>query len=146
MNVKNYTSTVPASTSINHIKKKLIDFGAHDINEKYKDKELISISFLITQDGITIPFQLPARVEAVEKVMNKGGTSVSTLERNKKQAARTAWKNVREWLEIQLTMVMMDQVELIEVLLPHIYDYKRNKSYYQKLKEQGLQKLLGSGT
>lgn len=147
MNIKNYTSSVPASTSIGHIKRLLIDFDAHDINEKYQDKKLKSISFMITENGNTIPFKLPARVEAVEKIMKKGISRplATTFERIEKQAQRTAWKNVHEWLQIQLTMVMMGQVELIEVLLPHIYDFKNDKSYFEKLKESGFSNLLTDG-
>lgn len=147
MNVKNYTSSVPASTSINHIEKLLVDFGAHDINKKFKDKKLVSISFMITESGNTIPFKLPARVEAVEKIMKneiRRPTS-ATFGRIAKQAERTAWKNVHEWLQIQLTMVMMGQVELIEVLLPHIYDFAKDESYFEKLKSKGFSKLLTDG-
>lgn len=148
MNVKNYTSSVPAPVSINHIEKLLVDFGAHDINKKYKDKELVAISFMITEEGITIPFKLPARAEAVEEIMRKAVKKplATTFERIKKQSKRTAWKNVHEWLQIQLTMVMMGQVELVEVLLPHIYDFKNDQSYFEKLKNQGIQRLLVTGT
>lgn len=47
MNIKNYTTEVPASRSIENIEKLLMQSGATNIMKEVKDGSISSISFLI---------------------------------------------------------------------------------------------------
>jgi hypothetical protein len=55
-----------------------------------------------------------------------------TRQRVKEQAARTAWRLMQDWVEIQLSFVQMEQAELVEVFLPYIWDGQR--TFFEKLK------------
>ena len=70
-NLKNYTSSVPADRSISKIERLLVSVGATNISKQYEEGKLVSISFLINVNNNTMPFKLPAKVSAVEKVLKE---------------------------------------------------------------------------
>jgi hypothetical protein len=141
--LKYYTSTVPAIRSIQKIELALVEAGAHDINKKYEGTELKAISFLMTIEAKTVPFKLPARINSVRKVLwdNVKRPATGTKERIKKQAERTAWRIVQEWVDIQLTMIKLDQAEFLELFLPHVYDYHKDQSFFHTLKSNKYKSL-----
>lgn len=147
MNIKNYTSEVPASRSINDIENVLIKMGASRIAKEYKDGKIVAISFSISSplgEGI-VPFLLPAKVDALAKLFEDSYKSTPTkaqAERCYDQAERTAWKNVKEWVELQATMIKLQQVEFMEVFMPYIYNLSKGQTLYQIAKENNYQKLL----
>jgi hypothetical protein len=68
INLKNYTSSVPAGQSISKLENKLVEAGASDISKSYKDGVCIAIRFRLeiqNKTGLKMPmfFELPARVE-----------------------------------------------------------------------------------
>lgn len=143
MNIKNYTSGVPAEKSISRIEKILVEMGATSVNKQYEGKKIVSITFLIAVNGNTIPFKLPAKASEVYDVLRdeikrpRGGT----LEKLMEQSERTAWKLVCEWVEIQMSMIKLKQADFIEVFLPYVYDYANNKTFYQSIKDGGFKQL-----
>jgi hypothetical protein len=144
MNIKNYTSGVPAERSINRIEKILVEMGATSVNKQYnKDKKIEAIAFLIIVEGNTIPFKLPAKASEVESVLIKSVKRMTegTRMRIREQSERTAWKLVSEWVEIQMSMIQLKQADFIEVFLPYVYDYAQNKTFYQSIKDGGFKQL-----
>lgn len=150
MNLKNYTTEVPASRSIDYIEKLLVEFGATNIMKEYQDltplagKRCSSISFIVDMNGQRLPFRLPANVEKVKKWLRKkkpNGTDKTIAE----QAERIAWKQQYEILHLQLGQIEMEQLEKLEVFFPYLYDISRNETYYQKLKSNGFAGLLSEG-
>lgn len=121
-NLRNYTSEVPASTSIMRIEKRLIDMGATSIVKQYDgNKRTEGITFCFTLKNQTVAFQMPANIDKVFAVLWK---TVRNPQRVKpenywQQAERTAWKNVADWVDIQCTLITMEQVEFMEVFLPY---------------------------
>lgn len=142
-NLKNKTSTVPADRSISKIERLLVDVGANNINKQYVGGVLKSITFLITAMGSTQCFKLPAKVGTVEKVLKDQvkRPQPGTYERIRKQSERTAWKIVCDWVEIQCTMIHLEQAEFAEVFLPYLYDPSTDQTLYQKVLSGDL-KLL----
>lgn len=143
INIKNYTSEVPASTSMANIEKYLAEAGATDISKKYESGVCVAISFRIMVNNLPLFFKLPARVEACFKVLwdEISRPKEGTRERTMQQAERTAWKIVAEWVQIQLTMVQLQQAELLQVFLPYVYDVQKDETFYQKLQGNNF-KLL----
>ena len=64
-----------------------------------------------------------------------------SLKRLQVQAARTAWKLVQDWVEIQMAMVKMQQAELTQVFLPYMWDGKQ--TLYMAYKANNFKQLAG---
>jgi hypothetical protein len=65
-----------------------------------------------------------------------------TEKRLRAQAARTAWKLIQDWVELQMALIKMRQAEFLQVFLPYVWNGK--KTFYTALKEQNF-KLLPQG-
>lgn len=160
MFLKNYTSEVPVSQTIHRIEQVLIKCGVVGIMKEYTgtNGEIAAITFQIESAGGRITIRLPAdkgkAQEALwldyvdgDKLNPKGDAIDGWNSRKKKrkvdfaeQAARTAWKIVQDWVEVQMSMIQMKQADTLQVFLPYVYDGKR--TYYQALQESNFRGLL----
>lgn len=138
--IKNYTSSVAASKSVAHIEDQLVSHGAYNILKIYDDKKLDGIAFIIKIEGKEIPFQLPSNIKEVEKIFfNRHKNSCqSVLSRVPAQAERTAWKIISDWVDIQMAMVELKQVEFAAVFMHCIYDHSKKETFYQKFKKNNF--------
>lgn len=149
MNIKNYTSTVPASLSVTRIEAALVELGAERIHKGYKGKVLDSISFSIKVGENVVPFMLPAQVDEIEKKFNAKRNlpswrkmSETQKQADREQAERTAWKLIYEWVLIQATMINLKQAEFMEVFLPYVYRVDKQQTFFKSLKESNYKALL----
>jgi len=143
MNLKNYTSAVSADRSISKIEKLLVSIGATNINKQYAEEQLSAISFLVNVNGTTLAFKLPAKIGMVEKVLKEEikRPRAETYKRIADQSERTAWKIVCDWVEIQVSMIKLQQAEFVEIFLPYAYDIQNDQTFYEKLKDSGFKQL-----
>lgn len=143
INIKNYTSSVPAERSISNIELFLVDIGATNISKEYKEGKVDSVSFAIKNGEGIIPFKLPAKRDAIRKLFLNQGRRKTPLQVKQcdDQAERTAWKNVMEWVQLQATMIKLGQVEMLEVFLPYMYDFESQKTLFERAKDNNY-KLL----
>ena len=143
INLKNYTTEVPAFRSIDNIEKLLASFGATNTMREYSpDTNVAAISFIIEMDGMKLPFRLPAKPENVYRWLKrkKPNSSEKVL---REQALRIGWKHQYELLHLQLTSIELEQAEKLEALLPYLYDVQKKETYYEKIKQGGFKALLG---
>ncbi len=159
MFLKNYTSEVPVSQTIYRIEQVLIKCGVSGIMKEYVGTagEIAAITFQIEAPAGKITIRLPAdKTRALDALwldyvdgdkLNEKGDAVAWSSRKKKrradfaeQAARTAWKIVQDWIEVQLSMVQLKQADTLQVFLPYVFDGKR--TYYQALQASGFRGLL----
>ena len=145
--IKNYTSTVPASRSVNRIEDRLVKGGAQDILKIYEDKKLKGIAFTIDVEGKKMPFKLPARVEKVEKKLKSAvkRPQQGTYKNIEAQAERTAWKILSDWVDIQMSLIELDQAEFLEIFLPYSFNYSTNQTLFEKFKKDGFKQLTYNG-
>jgi hypothetical protein len=146
MNLKNYTSTVPATTSMGRIENALVKAGATDISKKYDNGICIAITFRMVENGQPLFFKLPARVEHCFTVLWKEVQKLQagTKEKTREQAERTAWKIISDWVEIQLSMILLEQALPLQVFLPYVYDPATELTFFERL-EQSNFKMLTNG-
>lgn len=142
--IKNYTSQVTVNSSVQHIEDCLVKHGAKNILKTYnQNKSLSGIAFIVNVNDNDVPFKLPSRVERVEKKLMslvkrpRSGTKQLT----KAQAERTAWKLLSDWVDIQMSLIDLDQVELTEVFMPYIYDHSKQQTYFDIVKSGNYQLL-----
>ena len=143
-NIKNYTSTIPASRSMAKIEELLVEVGAKNINKEYVDQRVTAFYFLVDVNDKSQLFKLPVKTEAVEKILiaqYKKPTKES-YKNAKAQSERTAWKIICDWVEIQCTMIKLEQAELAQVFLPYCYNHKSNKTLWEEVKGDDF-KMLG---
>lgn len=141
--IKNYTTEIAADKSISQIENILVEMGAGKIAKDYREGKLLSISFSIKSGENDIPYRLPGNVDGVYRIFKDGRSLTGSQAINLyKQAERTAWKNVREWCQLQAIMVKLQQVEPMEVFLPYMFSMEKQKTAFQLMKEGGF-KLLG---
>ncbi len=143
MNLKNYTSGVPVSSSILKIEKRLIDMGASSIVKEYDgEKKINGITFCFLLNGQTVAFKMPAHVQKVFAVFWKDVRNPHRVNKEKilDQAERTAWKNVADWIDIQSSLIMMEQCDFMEIFMPYALT-SGGKTLYESFKENP-QKLL----
>jgi hypothetical protein len=148
MNVRNYTSSVPAHTSQANIERLLVDVGAMHISRWYDDKKrVVGFSFRLIHEERPLDFKLPSNIEQCERLMRQGISRPrpGTLERIGQQAERTAWKLLHDWVSVQVSMILMGQVKTTEVFLPYWYDSAAGKTLFQVLEDRGFKQLPGAG-
>ncbi len=143
--MKNYTSEVPVERTITRIEQILAKFGARNILKAYKDGELETLSFALfhAPSGKTLMIQMPANIDAVKKALAKPlkqEPSRETIARIDRQAPRTAWRLQQDWLEVQLTLIELEQVEALQVFLPYLLIDGR-QTFYKSLQEGGFKML-----
>ena len=146
MNLKNYTSSVPVDRSVSLIEHDLVAAGARHISKVYDDKQnLEGITFQIVSDANRsgVIFRLPAKWKQCFDVMMKDvrRPKPGTEDRVRDQAQRTAWKILYDWVQIQVTMIKLEQAEVIEVFLPYVYFPATDQSLFEKMKIGGFKML-----
>lgn len=140
--IKNYTSAIPASSSIERIEKQLIKMGAKNINKEYENGALVGIKFLIDIEGNTVAFELPANVKAVFDVLwlDIKRPRPETERNLKEQAVRTAWKIIDDWVQVQAAMIALKQAEMMQVFLPYAV-LPSGQSVYHSLRTNNFKML-----
>lgn len=146
MNLKNYTSNVPVDRTIARIEQLLASSGATGIIKDYAEGKLVALFFKIslpTRRDITI--RLPVNHQAVYQTMRKTvkRQHAGTLERIQEQALRTSWKLMQDWVEVQLSLIRIQQVDFMQVFLPYVWDGQQ--TFYAALKERDYRGLPACG-
>jgi len=157
MFLKNYTSEAAVERSIAQIERALIKCGVTGILKEYGTTpgEVSAMVFQIRFHDRPISVRLPADKEKCLQALwldyadgdqlSHDGQRLAYNRRKGKvradfveQAARTAWAIVRDWVEIQLSMIQLGQAEFAQVFLPYIWDEEKRETFYQAAQVRGL--------
>lgn len=158
MFLKNYTSDVPISQTIHRIEQTLIKCGVSGIMKEYGALgNVVAVTFQIKLEGAEPwTIRLPANVQKAwdalwlnyangDKLSADGMSLCWSSRKNKKkadfrdQAERTAWKIIQDWVEVQMSMIQMQQADFREVFLPYAWDGER--TFFNRLKDGGFKQL-----
>ncbi len=152
MNIKNYTSDVPAGTTINRIQTLLIEAKVNGITMEYgPNSEIVALLFHVNLDR-RYSIRLTANVDQVQETFWKeyvGGDRLSTdgqtlawnnrKRRNKasfrEQAERTAWKLQQDWVQVQLSLLLLQKVDFLQVFMAYLWDGQQ--TFYQRAVSSG---------
>jgi hypothetical protein len=132
MKIKNYTSAVPVERTVSRIEQMLATAGVARVAKDYKDGQLAALQFeMPLPTGRQIMIRLPVDHAAVYRLLQKQFPRCRDEAKLKAQAFRTSWKLMQEWLDIQFTLIHMQQLEPLQVFLPYVWDGKQ--TYYQHI-------------
>ncbi len=131
MALKNYTTTISVEKTINEIQKILSTHKAKAILTEYDDFGQVSVlSFKIETIHGEIGIKLPARQDNVLKILQIQKKKNTKIKATKDQAERTAWRNIKDWIDAQMALVDTEMVEIDEVFLPYILN-KNGSTLYE---------------
>ena len=134
MNLKNYTSSVPVERTISAIETAIARFGASHIAKEYSASgEVKALQFMLTMEGQQHVIKLPVDPEKVRTSMMAEVKKArrGTVEKIRQQSARTAWKIMQDWIEVQLSLILLGQAKTLQVFLPYVWDGRQ--TYYEYL-------------
>lgn len=139
MPIKNYTTKVDVYTSMGEIQGALARAGASQVMVDYAaDRKPKAITFgLPTPGGIPAGFRIEAKVEGVLHAFVR-----DKVKADREQAERTAWRNIRDWVLSQVSLLESEQAELDELFLHRLIG-QHGETLYDVYK--GGQLLLGGG-
>jgi len=147
VNIKNYTSSVPVSTTVARIEQMIADAGANGIKKEFVAGQPVSITFEICfADSRPIMVRLPANVEACIEAFwqdyrqHRGPRSNKKREDFRDQATMTAWKIQQDWVEVQLSLIRLHQQEFLQAFLPYVWD--GTSTFYERIRGGGFKALL----
>lgn len=163
MFLKNYTSDVPVSQTIFRIEQVLIKCGVNGITKEYgPEADVTAVRFHIPTNGRELTVRLPADVNKAldalwldyvgDEKLSPDGKSLCWSKKKKRkadfveQAKRTAWKIIQDWVEVQMSMIQLNQAETLEVFLPYIYDQISGTTVFKRVKDSGFRALLPEHT
>lgn len=144
--IKNYTSGVSPETTIARIEYKLASVGASGIMKLYgPDKRVTALIFNMPDGTRQHAIKVPANVHACYEALWKQYCQTHSHPREEAktrisdQASRTAWRLVQDWIEVQVSMIVMRQAEPLEVFLPYVWDGKQ--TYFEAIRSNGFKAL-----
>lgn len=150
MYLKNYTSEVPVDVTIPRIEKFLISAGADGIQKMYTSERLTAIMFLIDfEPGRQVTIRLPSNADKCTDALWKDYQMSVPKGRKTRddfidQGERTAWKLVQDWVEVQISLIKLKQVETLQVFLGYVWDGE--KDFYTQVKTTNYRALLPAST
>lgn len=120
--------------------------GARNISKEYANGKVVSVFFSIDNPtgGLPLCIRLPSNEDGVYQVLlkqRKRYVDYKVKEAVREQAKRTAWKLVQDWVEVQMSLVEMQQAEILQVFMPYLWNEQAAKSLYSIVKEAGFKAL-----
>ena len=141
--IKNYSASASMGSIFESIQSALATHHAKRIQMDYDDTgRAIGIQFVLEIHGHLWTFRLPARIEHVARLVKEAvrstGSGISE-QRLADQAYRTAWANIRDWVEAQMALIDSGMVKTEEVFLPYLLlDQATNTTLFDSFEQQRL--------
>lgn len=148
--IKNYTSN--SKQTFDKIQKILTSHKAKRVFFEYDDSgKVLALAFSIempsspgVQEPSLLAFKLPARVEKVEQIFLQNKKPKydwqkpePLTQQEKDQAYRTAWANIRDWLDAQMALIDTEQAKIQEVFLPYAMN-NQGKTFFEVIQDNGF--------
>lgn len=141
MPIKNYTTIVPASRSIEEIQNSLVKNGATGVMYNYEKGtgRIEALVFRLPVKEKMVSFALPVQWRNFQQVLKN--QEVARCD-DEDYVYRVAWRNIRDWVLAQMALYETTIVELPQVFLPFATDNK-GQTIYDKIQNNNF--LLGDG-
>lgn len=141
MTILNYTTSITTEKTAGEIQKKLALAGAQAVMSEYDQDGIMSaMSFRIQTKAGLLSFRLPINIEGVYRALC--GDSIANKFKTHGQAARVAWRIIKDWVEAQLAIIEAGQAEITEVFLPYAQN-PDGKTIYETISQNNFKQLTG---
>lgn len=137
--LKNYTSEASEASIFGAIQRCL---AQHNVKRVMIDNDsqgrAVAIEFILEVQGHALHYRLPARIENVTRLVRQslaGAHRSMSDERVAEQAYRTAWANIRDWIEAQMALVDAEMVQVAEVFLPYLVN-QNGMTYFEDFEQR----------
>lgn len=140
MPIKNYTTKVPASRSIQEIQDSLVAHGASGFLLEYEQGtgRIKALKFSIELEGNKMFFQMPIEWRMFQEVLKRQRV---TRWNDEDYCYRVSWRVVRDWIMAQMALFETKMVTLPQIFLPYAMG-KDGKTMYEMV-ATNPQLLLG---
>lgn len=119
MSILNYTTQIPFEKTTAEIQKILSAARAQAVLTEYDGEGVLTaISFRVMCSFGVISFRLPANVDKIFEIV-KQSPKIPKRNRTREQAARVAWRIIKDWLQAQLAIIRAGMVTVEQVFLPY---------------------------
>jgi hypothetical protein len=125
MAIKNYTTLIPESRTIQEIQTMLARAGARRIGLDYENGQVAAIAFQMAVGDQLLSYRLPCRSEQIYHLLATDGRAQQVMKDKKIKFGRAharavGWRIVRDWLDAQLALIETEMADLPEVMLPYL--------------------------
>lgn len=146
MKLINYTSKISTDKTYVEITKILSEMGVKAIMAEYDDEQVMdAIAFRVNGKFGLVMYRLPANIDKIYKeIQNRPRyQKLTNANRTREQAARIAWRIIKDWIEAQMSLIYADQVDLEQVFLPYMQTGIDGETVYDLItKNGGYDKVL----
>lgn len=140
MAILNYTTQIKTEKTASEIQRKLADAKAQAVLSEYDENGVMcAMSFRIMTPQGPISFRLPANIDGVYRAICND-RRISKGLKTRDQAARVAWRIIKDWVEAQLAIVEAEMADIKEVFLPYAQN-ATGQTLYEAIKGNGFKML-----
>lgn len=147
MPIKNYTTKIPANRSLSELTDLLQRNGATGIITDFDGGRVSSLIFKTVIDGNTMAFCMPLMWRECAEAIKCDATIPMAYRRRAKNdddyAYCVALRQLRDWVEAQMTFIQLRMVTLPQVFLPYAMN-RSGKTLYECF-EKNPMLMLGDG-
>lgn len=140
MPIANYTTSIKTEKTVSEIQAMLARAGALQVLLDFDGSLVSAISFRLEHAGVMVSFRLPANISNIYVVLQRDDNVPRRL-KTIEQAARVAWRIIKDWLRAQLAIVEAEQAEMVEVFLPYAQNPETGQTLYRQLEQSGFKML-----
>ncbi len=142
MPIANYTTSVKAEKTVGEIQAMLARAGASAVMFEFDEGDVSAISFRLMHNDVPLSFRLPANIDKLYIVL-QNDDEIQARFCTREQAARVAWRIIKDWLRAQLAIVETEQAQMVEVFLPYAQHPDTGETVFDRLEAGGFKLLAG---
>lgn len=140
MPIMNYTTRIPAQKSLGEITTLLAKNSATEIMTTFDaDGQPNGLRWRVRTPNGPTAFAMPVNIDAIFQTMTRDRVHVRDADARRVQATNTAWRIIKDWVEVQLALLQTEMVEMEELFLP--YMLWGDRTVYQALQAGELPAL-----
>ncbi len=145
MALKNTYTKVSVDRTIGEITSILARKGATQVLTEYGNGQAVSIQLQVDTRHGPFFYALPVNIYAVFDVLtNETRIQRAHPSERRAQAARVAWRIIKDWIDAQMALLETGMVEMEEVFLPYMLG-PGAQTLYRALADGGFRALPGGG-